>query len=108
MELLLAFNKEMSVCSAPANNKKLNITSSSTVVKSILPTKRRAYIDTSGNNKPAVINSIENINEIIIMPIVSGNFKYRIFKKAKQAVNTTRIVIIRNILIAIFSFTMNE
>lgn len=98
IELRFAFNKELSVCNAPANSRKLNITSSNTLLKSILLTKSLAQAGTVGNSNPVTISISEKIIEVIITPIVSGSFKNLVLKYAKAAVITTSIVMMTKML----------
>lgn len=75
MERRFAFNKELSVCKAPAKSKKLSMMSKSTLLKSIFVIKSLAKVDMVGEIIPATINNREKKIAIIITPIVSGSFR---------------------------------
>src|SRR4030095_4741886 len=98
IEFRLAFNNDPSVCSAPAKRRKLSIISSNTLPKSILPIKSLAKPDTTGNTKPVTIRNTEKTIEIIIIPMVSGNFKTLVLMYAKTAVITTSMVMMTKML----------
>jgi hypothetical protein len=52
----------------------------------------------AGNNIPVKMSSNEKTIEVIMIPIVSGNFKNRVLMYAKIAVITTRMVMMTKML----------
>ena len=60
---------------APANNKKLSITFINTVLKSIALIISVVFLKKLGLKKPTQTIPNDTTIDIIIMPIVAGNFK---------------------------------
>ena len=67
------FNCFTSICIAPANNKKANITFINAVLKSMVFIRSVIVINKPGCNQLVAITNKETTNDIIMIPMVAGN-----------------------------------
>ena len=79
---------------APANNKKLNISFSRSLVKSTELMNCVTFWKIPGSKNPNTIMSKETITEMSMMPIVPGSFSNFALMKLNKVVITITIAII--------------